>query len=167
LQTIIDCVAYEPLFPHGLTLMTAETIDHSTLTRLVEKGSVNSAHIVANPGGWSIQIPYGNKQCSLTAQRSRQLRLFKRLETLVSYLQDVGITSFDVDASNYDPLQIKTYTRPDRSEAMKQAHDAAAYEEWFKEQVQIGLDDSRPTVSDEEARRIFAAKRDAIRQRAR
>ncbi|MNL88130.1 hypothetical protein D3C87_2176610 [compost metagenome] len=50
---------------------------------------------------------------------------------------------------------------------MKQAHDAAAYEEWFKEQVQIGLDDSRPTVSDEEARRIFAAKRDAIRQRAR
>ncbi|MNE83689.1 hypothetical protein D3C80_1805260 [compost metagenome] len=85
----------------------------------------------------------------------------------MTYLQDVGITTFDVDASNYDPLQIKTYTRPDRSEAMKQAHDAAAYEEWFKEQVQIGLDDSRPTVSDEEARRIFAAKRDAIRQRAR
>lgn len=167
MQTIIDCVACGPLFNNGLILMTAETIDHSTLTQLVEKGSVNSAHIVAKPGGWSIQIPHGNKECSLAAQRSRQVRLFKRLETLVTYLQDIGITRFDVDTSNYDPLQIKTYTRPDRSEAMKQAHEAAAYEEWFKEQVQIGLDDSRPTVADEEARRIFAAKRDAIRQRVR
>ena len=29
------------------------------------------------------------------------------------------------------------------------------------------IDDLRPSVSEEEARRIFAAKRDAIRQRAR
>jgi len=167
LQTIIDCVACEPLFKNGLTLMPTETIDHSALTRLVESGSVHTAHIVAKPGGWSIQIPYGNTEHSLTAQRSRQVRLFKRLETLVTYLQDVGITHFDVDTSNYDPLQIKTYARPDRSEAMKHAHEAAAYEEWFKEQVQIGLDDTRPPVTDEEARKIFAAKRDAIRQRSR
>ena len=167
MQTIIDCVAYEPLFNNGLTFMTTETIDHSTLTRLLENGSVSSAHIVARPGGWSIQIRHGSKECSLTAQRSRQVRLFKRLETLVTYLQDMGINHFDVDASNYDPFQIKTYTRPDRSEAMKQAHEAAAYEEWFKEQVQSSIDDLRPSVSDEEARRIFAAKRDAIRQRAR
>ncbi|MGH8389383.1 MAG: hypothetical protein ACRESJ_28545 [Pseudomonas sp.] len=167
MQTIIDCVACEPLLKNGFTLMTTETIDHSTLTRMVENGSVSSVHIVAKPGGWSIQVTQGNKEWPLTAQRSRQTRLFKRLETLVTYLQEVGITHFDVDASNYDPLHIKTYTRPDRSEAMKQAHEAAAYEDWFKEQVQIGLDDSRPTVSDEEARRIFAAKRDAIRQRVR
>ncbi|MFJ7316039.1 hypothetical protein ACIQVE_25425 [Pseudomonas sp. NPDC098747] len=39
--------------------------------------------------------------------------------------------------------------------------------EWVKQQVQISIDDPRPSVSDEDARRIFAAKRDALRQRVR
>jgi hypothetical protein len=155
------------LFNQGLAFMTTETIDHSTLTRLFENGSISSAHIVAKPGGWSIQIQQGGKEYSLTAQRSGQVRLFKRFETLVTYLQGVGINHFDVDASSYDPLQIKTYARPDRAEAMKQAHEAAAYEEWVKQQVQISIDDPRPSVSDEDARRIFAAKRDALRPRVR
>ena len=91
----------------------------------------------------------------------------KRLETLVAYLRELGIEHFDVDTSDYDPLQIRTYTRPDRADAMKLAHEAAAYEEWVKKQVQISIDDPRPSVSDEEARRIFAAKREALRQRVR
>ncbi|MHC8364665.1 antitoxin PaaA2 family protein [Pseudomonas sp. ZT5P21] len=167
MQTIIDCVACEPLISHGLLLMTTETIDHSTLVKLVESGAVNAAHIFAKQGGWVVQVRHGSKLHSLTAQRSQQIRLFKRLETLVIYLQGIGISHFDVDTSDYDPLQVKTYSRPDRSEALKQAHEAAAYEEWFKKQVQASIDDPRPSVSDEEVRRIFAAKRDAIRQRAR
>jgi hypothetical protein len=147
--------------------MTTETIDHSTLVKLAESGKINTAHIFAKQGGWAVQVQHGSQKHSLTAQRSQQIRLFKRLETLVIYLQGVGINHFDVDTSSYDPLQVKTYSRPDRSEAMKQAHEAAAYEEWFKKQVQASIDDPRPSVSDEEARRIFAAKRDAIRQRAR
>lgn len=147
--------------------MTAETIDHSTLVRLLDTGSVETTRIVAMPGGWSVQIRHRDQDYSLTAQRSRQTRLFKRLETVVSYLQELGITHFDVDASDYDPLQVKTYSRPDRAEALKQAHDAAAYEEWFKRQVQLSIDDPRPSISDEDSRRIFAAKRDALRQRAR
>jgi hypothetical protein len=82
-------------------------------------------------------------------------------------LQGLGISHFHVDASSYDPQQLKTYARPDRAEAMKQAHEAAAYEEWFKRQVQLSIDDPRPSISDEDSRRIFAAKRDALRQRAR
>lgn len=167
MQTTIDCIEWEPLFNQGLALMNTQTIDHGTLTQLSENGSISSAHIVAKPGGWSIEIQQGSEEYSLAAQRSGQVRLFKRLETLVTYLQGVGINRFDVDASGYDPLQVKTYARPDRAEAMKQAHEAAAYEEWFKRQVQISIDDSRPSVSDEDARRIFAAKRDALRQRVR
>lgn len=167
LQTIIDCVACEPLISHRLLLMTTETIDHSALVKLVESDAVSAIHIVAKQGGWAIQVQHGSKKHSLAAQRSQQIRLFKRLETLVIYLQGIGINHFDVDASSYDPLQVKTYSRPDRSDAMKQVHEAAAYEEWFRKQVQASIDDPRPSVSDEEARRIFAAKRDAIRQRAR
>ena len=150
-----------------LFLMTTETIDHPTLIKLLEKGAVTATHIYPKQGGWSVQIQTGMKVLSLTAQRSRQIRLFKRLETLVIYLQGIGICHFDVDTSHYDPSQIKTYSRPDRAEALKQVHESAAYDEWFRKQVQESIDDPRPSVSDEEARRIFAAKRDAIRQRAR
>jgi hypothetical protein len=147
--------------------MTSETIDHSTLAKLVENGSVSSVLIVARQGGWAIQVKHGVDERFLAAQRSGLIRLFKRLETLVAYLQGAGINHFDVDASKYDPLQMKTYSRPDRSDAMKQVHDAAAYATWFKEQVQASIDDPRPSVSDEDARRMFAAKREAIRQRMR
>jgi hypothetical protein len=168
LQTTIDCVRWEPLLSEGLAFMAStEIIDHSALVRLVENGSVSGTIIVAKPGGWSVEIRQGSRKCALTAQRSGQVRLFKRLETLVTYLQGLGISQFNVDASGYDPLQLKTYARPDRSEALKQAHEAAAYEEWFKRQVQISIDDPRPSISDEDARRIFAAKRDALRQRGR
>ncbi|MGY2202027.1 antitoxin PaaA2 family protein [Pseudomonas gingeri] len=146
--------------------MTIETIDHSTLTRLVETGSVSVAHIVGQQGGWEVQVTYGALDHRLTAQRSRQVRLFKKLETLVTYLQGVGINRFDVDASSYDPLTIKTYGRPDRSAALKQAHEAAAYDAWFRAQVQASVDDPRPSISDEEARQLFAAKREALRNRA-
>ncbi|MBV6751203.1 hypothetical protein KV580_12890 [Pseudomonas chlororaphis] len=146
--------------------MTTETIDHSTLTRLVETGSVNAAHIVGQQGGWEVQVTCGALDHTLTAQRSRQVRLFKKFETLVTYLQGVGINHFDVDASSYDPLTVKTYGRPDRSAALKQVHEAAAYDEWFKTQVQASIDDPRPSISDEDARQLFAAKREALRKRA-
>ncbi|MDB5993314.1 MAG: putative addiction module antitoxin, RelB/DinJ family [Pseudomonas sp.] len=147
--------------------MKTETIDHRALVKLVENGAISAIHISARQGGWSVQVQHLSQKRSLAAQRSQQIRLFKRLETLVIYLQGIGINHFDVDASAYDPIQVKTYSRPDRSEAMKQAHEAVAYDEWFKKQVQASIDDPRPSVSDEEARRIFAAKREAIRQRTR
>lgn len=69
--------------------MTAETIDHTTLSRLVEAGAVRGAHVVGQAGGWAVTVKYGMAERSLAAQRSRQVRLFKRMETLVSYLKAV------------------------------------------------------------------------------
>ncbi len=82
----------------------------------------------------------------------------------MGYLKDIGIAHFEVDAALYDPLAASSRTRPDRSLALKRAHEAAAYETWFREQVQASLDDQRPAIADEEARRIFAAKKAALRR---
>ncbi|EIX3165363.1 hypothetical protein MKB28_005517, partial [Salmonella enterica] len=90
----------------------------------------------------------------------------KKLETLVSYLKDVGIAQFDVDASNYSPESQNSNTRPDRSEALKRAHEAVAYDAWFREQVQASIDDPRPAVPAEETRRRFAARKNALRKGA-
>ena len=144
--------------------MTTETIDHTTLHRLVEAGAVRAAHVVGTPGGWALTVKFGLNERPLAAQRSRQIRLFKKLETLVSYLKAVGIAQFEVDASNFSPESQNHNTRPDRSAALKRAHEAVAYDTWFREQVQASIDDPRPAVSDKEARRRLAARKNALRK---
>lgn len=126
--------------------MKTETMDHNTLLRLVEAGAVHAAHVTGQIGGWGIVIKYGMIERPLTASRSHQVRIFKKLETVVNYLKQIGISRFDVDAANYDAEQLKTYSRPDRAQAMRQAHEAVAHDKWFRAQVQQGLDDTRPTV---------------------
>ena len=116
--------------------MTRSTIDHATLAQLAGAGAIDKTLVVGQTGGWSIVVRYGKSEHPLAAQRSRQVRLFKKMETLVSYLRDVGISQFDVDASDYAAEPAK---RPDRADALKRAHEAAEHDRWFREQVQIGL----------------------------
>ena len=44
------------------------------------------------------------------------------------------------------------------SARMKLAHQAVAYDSWFREQVQASIDDPRPSLDDDEVHRLFAAK---------
>lgn len=115
--------------------MAAETIDHSTLAELVEAGAVRGAHVVGQPGGWSLRVKYGAAERALAAQRSRQVRVFRRMDTLISYLKDMGIERFDVDAADYESGGGTSHSRPDRAEAMRRTHEAAAHDRWFREQV--------------------------------
>jgi PaaA2-like antitoxin len=144
--------------------MTTETIDHITLSKLAEAGVVRSAHVVGQAGGWGVLVKYGMTERAL-ASRRQQVRIFRRLETLVEYLKGIGIPRFDVDAVNYDPEGENVYTRPDLSSSMKKAHEAAAYDKWLKEQVQEAIDDPRPSVPNEEVKKHFAGRREALRKR--
>ncbi len=119
--------------------MTAPTIDHATLVQLVSAGTVRSTHVKGQPGGWAVAISDGNTERTLIAQRHRHMRVFKRMETLVTYLREVGIAQFDVDAASYAPRGEHSYARPDRSEALRNTHEAAAHDRWFREQVEEGL----------------------------
>lgn len=146
--------------------MTTETIDHTTLARLAEAGAVRSAHIIGQAGGWGVLVKYGMTERALAAQRSHQVRIFRKFDTLVRYLKGVGIAKFEVDAVNYDSDSIKASTRrPDRTAAMKAAHEAAAYDKWFRGQVQEAIDDPRPSIPHEEVAAEFAGRRAALRKR--
>jgi len=144
--------------------MTTETIDHITLSNLTEAGVVQSAHIVGQAGGWNVWVKYGLTERVLAAQRSHKMRIFRKLETLVSYLRSLGIVQFDVDAKNYDPENVATTrTRPDSAAKMKSAHEAAAYDTWLKAEIQEAIDDTGPNFSHEqvmaEVQAIIDAKR--------
>lgn len=141
--------------------MTMQMIDHATLAHLIDTGAVHAARVVGQSGGWAVQIQYGTSLGQLAAQRSRQVRLFKKLETLVAYLKGLGLVSFVVDAEKFELPA--THSRPDRAHALKTVHAAAAYDQWFRQQVQSSIDDPRPSMADEEARRLFATKKAALR----
>jgi hypothetical protein len=144
--------------------MATETIDQKTLLQLVEAGAVRAAHVVGHGNGWTITAKYGLTERFLSAKRG-DVRVFRKLETLVSFLRELGISRFDVDAADYDPQAGGGPTRPDRSAALKEAHAARAYDKWFREQVQESLDDPRPNVPHTQVQQEMAKKKAALRKR--
>jgi len=126
------------------------TIDHITLSHLADAGAVRAAQVIGQDDGWSIMIKYGLHELPLAARQSKQIRSFKKFETVVNYLRKIGIVNYQVDATNYDP-SIKSHSRPDRSEAMKAAHAAIAHEKWQAQRVKATLDDEREPLSQEDA----------------
>ncbi|MBO9356995.1 hypothetical protein GG851_23645 [Bordetella petrii] len=146
--------------------MATDTIDHSTLSRLVEAGVVRGAHVVGQPGGWAVMVKYGTHEQSLAAKNSRSVRVWRRFETLATYLKGMGLTQFDVDAANYDQDAVTTVKRPDRAEALKKTHEAAAYDKWFRGRVEASRNDPRPSISNDEMKAEFAQRRAALRAKA-
>jgi hypothetical protein len=53
-------------------------------------------------------------------------------------------------------------TAPARIKRIKRAHQAATYDDSFREQVQASIDDLRLSLDDEQVHRRFAAKRAAL-----
>lgn len=135
--------------------MAEEAINHSTLAKLVESGAVRAAHVIGLAGGWGIIVKCGRTVRPLAAQRGK-VRLFSGLETVAAYLKGIGIARFDVDVVDYDPEHARR-ARPDRAEALKRAH--AAYDKWFRSQVQAALDDPRPSIPHEEVSASWQRKR--------
>ncbi|EKL3070494.1 hypothetical protein QCL02_003315 [Shigella dysenteriae] len=78
-----------------------ETITHPTLVQLVAAGAVRVVIAVGQPGGWTLLVRYGLAERALAAQRSKQLRVFRKLDTLVLYLQQIGVCRFEVDATGF------------------------------------------------------------------
>ncbi|WP_459252400.1 antitoxin PaaA2 family protein [Paraburkholderia sediminicola] len=142
-----------------------ETIDQGMLEKLVESRSVRGANVVAQTGGWGVVIQYGTKEGTLAVRRG-SVRLWAKLETLVTFLSRMGIDHFEVDASGFDVGTKQIRTRRDASERLREAHEAAAYDKWFREQVQESLADPRPNVSHAEVKADIATRRAKLLQRS-
>ncbi|MBP7179316.1 MULTISPECIES: hypothetical protein [Enterobacteriaceae] len=82
-----------------------ETITHPTLVQLVAAGAVRVVVAVGQPGGWTLLVRYGLAERALAAQRSKQLRVFRKLDTMVLYLQQIGVSRFEVDAAGFMAAQ--------------------------------------------------------------
>lgn len=145
--------------------ITANTIDHSALEHLVETGAIHGASVVGHPGGWGIVVKCGVTERALSVRRGA-VRTFRRFETLVGYLKDVGITQYHVDAANFDAAALKTTrVRPDSAERMRSAFEASKHTEWMQQKAEQSLADTRPNVTHEQAMANAQAVIDAKRKK--
>jgi len=122
--------------------MRSNTIDHNTLTNLVDVGAVRGAQVVGQKGGWSVVVRCGMEDRPLAVERG-SIRLFKRFETLVGYLMDIGIPKFDVNASGYHPDAPAGHKRPAQAKAMRALHQAAAYQQHFQAEVLSAMEEAK------------------------
>ena len=149
--------------------MNVHTIDTAMARRMVEACAIRGASIIGQPGGWSVMIKMGLAEKPLGTQRTDKPRTWRSLDTCIEYLRnELKIFRIDsLDASNYDSATAPRQTRKDAAERMKHAHEAAAYDKWFRAQVQIGIDSANAgnLIPAAEVNARFAAKREATRRR--
>ena len=62
-------------------------------------------------------------------------------------LRDIGITVGQFDASEYNPADKEQDAgNRGRANAMRGAHEAAAYNQWLADEIQASVDDPRPSI---------------------
>ena len=153
--------------------MNTHTIDTSMAKRLVEASAIRGASIIGQPGGWSVVLKMGLHERPLGAQRSDKPRTWRSLDRAVAYLKDeLHIARFDLlDATNHSKAELLVgKSRVDASERLRQAHEAAGHDKWFRGQVELALKDADAPdvqwVSAADAKASWKQKRSELVKRA-
>ena len=148
----------------GATMLTSETIDRATLVNLIQAGAVHEASIIGQPGGWEVVVSYGKVSRAL-AVKEGQVRIFRKLDTLDTFLRGIGLPQYQVDGRQFDAQAFKaSRTNAAASQRLKRAHDAAAYDKWFSAEIDEAIkeaDDPATIWASNEMVKAESAKRRA------
>jgi hypothetical protein len=144
-----------------------QKLNHATLAQLARAGAVTEIRAVGQSGGWLLDVRFGaQSRARLCAQRSGEPRLFARFESLVSYLKGLKINCFEVEASGFEAKAAPTRRRPDRAEALRRVHRAAALDAPLPQALQAALlEADAPTaewLSHKDLKREWAAARETF-----
>jgi len=83
--------------------------------------------------------------------RSTEPRRFGNPLSALNVLREIGITVGHFDASEYDPTKKEQDAgNRGRANAMRGAHEAAAYNQWLAGEIQASIDDPRPSIPHDE-----------------
>lgn len=151
--------------------MSQYTIDTAMAKRMVEASAIRGASIIGQPGGWSVILKLGMHEKPLGAQRSDKPRVWRSLDRCVDYLKkELHIARFELlDATHFSDVPLAGKRREDASERLRNAHEAATHDKWFREQVEVAIAeaDSPATewVSNEDATASWAKKRADLAKR--
>ena len=115
-------------------------------------GGVKGVTLKGQGGGFFVEIATRSGQDAfLSKARSTEPRRFGSPTSALIVLRDVGIAVAQLDATNWNPDQKEvTQNRDSRAQAMRQAHEAAAYNQWLAGEIQASIDDPRPSIPHDE-----------------
>jgi len=141
-----------------------EIIDGKAVKSLVEAHAIRSAVVLGQPGGWAVLVRYGTVERAIAAQRARKPRLWRNLNTAAAFVrEELGVPRFEVDTAAHQPDAIPR-KRPDQAARLRQQRDAAEHDVWFREQVEIALNEADDPNTKWVSHDVVKA--DAARQRA-
>ena len=148
-------------------MITSNTIDTAMAKRMADASAIQGASIIGQPGGWSVVLKLGLHERPLGAQRTDRPRTWRSLDRAVAYVKDeLHIARFDLlDATNHsegEPIAGRSPVAA--AERLRNAHQAAAYDKWFRAEVEQGLkeaDDPNTQWVPNDAVKATSAKRRA------
>lgn len=151
-------------------MLTSETIDQATLVNLVQAGAVHDTSVIAQPGGWEVVVRYGKASRALAIKKG-QVRIFRKLDTLDNFLRGIGLPQYQVDSRQFDAQTLKaSRTNAAASQRLKRAHGAAAYDKWFRAEIDQAIkeadDPAAVWISNDSVKAESAKRRAAWLQQA-
>jgi len=128
-----------------------KTVQLATARELAAAGSVFDTLLVGQAGGYAVMFKLGIGERAL-ATKAGATRLFAGLDAAVRVLRrELGINRYRVDASGFSERE-EPRRRPDRTAALKQSHEDAAYAEFLREGAAKALADTRAPLSSADAK---------------
>ena len=115
-------------------------------------GGVSGVTLKGQGGAFLVQIATrSGSDAVLSKARSTEPRRFGNQLAALNVLRDIGITVGQFDASEYDPADKEPEAgNRGRAVAMREAHEAAAYNQWLAGEIQASIDDPRPSIPHDE-----------------
>lgn len=117
-----------------------------------DAGGVAGVTLKGQGGAFLVQIATRSGTAAVLAKaRSSEPRRFGNPLAALNVLRNVGITVGRFDASEWNPEEKEDAPgKRGRAEAMRKAHQAAAYTEWLAAEIQEAIDDPRPGIPHDE-----------------
>jgi hypothetical protein len=117
-----------------------------------DAGGVLGVTLKGQGGAFFVQIATRSGSGAILAKaRSSEPRRFGNPAAALNVLRDIGITAGEFDASEWNPDEKEESPgNRGRAEAMRKAHQAAAYNDWLAAQIQASIDDPRPSIPHDE-----------------
>lgn len=122
------------------------------LRATADAGGVVGVTLKGQGGGFFLEIATrSGHDAILSTARSSEPRRFGNPTSALVVLRDLGIAVARLDATDWDPdLKDMRQSRQSRAQAMREAHEAAAYKKWLAAEIQAAIDDPRPSIPHDE-----------------
>lgn len=129
-----------------------QSITLEQLRATVSAGGVTSVTLKGQGGGFFVEIATrSGHDAVLSKARTTEPRRFGSPTSALNVLRDLGILIAKLDATNWNPEQRElSRSRESRAEAMREAHEAAAYNQRLAADIQKAIDDPRPSIPHDE-----------------